>query len=71
MPTALCLAVLAAQGVSANLRAGAGWRIFLLQGEFDLKLPSLERSEKSLLLCTLEKHGQAFLDASFVYSSQL
>lgn len=33
--------------------------------------PSLEHSEKSLVLCTLEKRGQTFLNADFVYSNQL
>jgi hypothetical protein len=46
-------------------------QISLLGGEFGLRVPSLERFEKSLLLQTQENRGKNFPNASFVYSNQL
>lgn len=68
---ALCHAVLAALEGSTHLPGHPGRQIFLLGGKLGPRLPSLERSEKSFLLHTPEKHGKNLLNASFVYFNQL
>lgn len=66
-----CPAVPVAQEGSTHLQGQPGRQIFLLGGEFGPRLPSLEHSEKSVLLHTPEKHGKNFLNAGFVYFNQL